>query len=97
VLGDSNAHRQEDSMMALRLARCTMNPAETEEVLAERAALVAAISHAVPGLTQTRPASAADQTWIEGWRWDSPANPQAATAKASAIPAARPAQGGRRV
>jgi hypothetical protein len=86
-------------MMALRLARCTMNPAATEEVFAERAALVAAITVAVSGLTPTRPAKADQQAWIEGWRWDSPAGPQAAIAKASAIPAARPArwQRGRRV
>jgi hypothetical protein len=96
VLGDSNAHRQEDSMMARRLARRTIDPADTQEVLAERAALVAAISHAVPGRTQTRPASAADQTWSDGWRWDSPTSPQPAIAKPSTIPAARPAQGGRR-
>jgi hypothetical protein len=91
VLGDSNAHPQEDSMMARRLARCTIHPADTQKVLAERAALVAAISHTFPGLTQTWPAKADDQTWSEGWRWDSPTSPQAAIAKASAIPAARPA------
>jgi hypothetical protein len=86
-------------MVALRLARSTIHPADTEEVFAERAALVAAIRDAIPGLTHTRLAKADDQTWSDVWRWDSPASPQAAIAKASAIPEARPAlwQGGRRV
>jgi hypothetical protein len=85
-------------MAVHRLARCTIDPADTEEVLAERAALVAAISDAVPGLIHARLAKADDQTWIDVWSWDSSSSPPAAIAKASAIPEAWPAlwQGGRR-
>ncbi len=86
-------------MAALRLARCTIDLADTEEVLAERAALVAAVRDAVAGRIQARLAKVDDQTWIGVWRWDPRTSAQAAIAKASAIPEARPArwQGGRRV
>lgn len=86
-------------MGALRLARCTIDPADAEEVLAERAALVAAIRDAVPGRTQARLAKVDDQTWTDVWRWDSRTSAQTAIANASAIAEARPAlwQGGGRV
>jgi hypothetical protein len=86
-------------MAPLRLARYTIDPADTKEVLAQRAALVAAISHAVAGRIQARPAKVHDQTGTDGLRWDSPTSTQTAIANASAIPEARPTpwQGGRRV
>jgi quinol monooxygenase YgiN len=55
-------------MAALRLARCTIDPAHTQAVLAERAALVAAIRDAGPGLIQARLAKADDQTLWQGGR-----------------------------
>lgn len=85
-------------MATFGLARCTIDPANTEEVLAERAALVAATSDAAPGLIQARPAKAG-RTWIDVWRWDASASVQAASANASPIQEARPRlwQGGRRL
>jgi hypothetical protein len=86
-------------MAALRLARCTIDPADTKEVLAQRVALVAAVSDAVAGRIQARPAKVDDQTGTDVWRWDSHTGAQTAIANAAAIPEARPApwQGGRRV
>jgi hypothetical protein len=55
-------------MATLRLARCTIDPAHTQAVLAKRAALVAAIRDAVPGLIQARLAKADDQTLWQGGR-----------------------------
>jgi hypothetical protein len=83
-------------MAALRLARCTIDPADAEEVLAERAALVAAVRDAVPGRIQARLTKVDDQTWTDVWRWDSRASAQTAIATAPAIPEAPPAlwQGG---
>jgi hypothetical protein len=85
-------------MATLGLARCTIDPANTEEVLAERATLVAATSDAAPRLIQARPAKA-DRTWIDVRRWDAPASAQAASVNASPIQEARPRlwQAGRRV
>jgi hypothetical protein len=86
-------------MAALRLARYTIDPADAEEVLAERNALVAAIRDAVSGRIQARLAKVDDQTWTDVWRWDSPTSAQTAIADASAVPEARPTlwQGGGRV
>jgi hypothetical protein len=41
VLGASNGQQQEESNTALGLVRCTIDPANTEEVLARRADAVA--------------------------------------------------------
>ncbi len=86
-------------MAVLRLARCTIDPADAEAVLADRAALVAAIRDTVPGRIQARLAKVNDQTWTDVWRWDSRTSAQPAIANVPAIPEARPAlwQGGRRV
>jgi hypothetical protein len=70
-------------MVALRLARCTIDPANTEEMLAERAALVAALRDAVPRLIQARPAKVDDKTWIAVWRRDSRTSPQTTAAGAA--------------
>ncbi len=55
-------------MAALGLARCTIDPADTEEVLAERAALVAATRDAVPGLTVSAIPEARPTIWQGGRR-----------------------------
>ncbi len=69
-------------MAVLRLARCTVDPADAEAMLAERAALVAAIRDAVPGLIQGRHAKVDDKTWIDVWHWDWRTSAQTATAGA---------------
>lgn len=75
-------------MAVLRLARFTIDPADTEEMLTRRAAMVAAIRDAFPGLVETRLGKVDDQTWIDLWRWQSVGSAQAATAAASTIPQA---------
>ena len=75
-------------MTVLRLDRFTIDPADTGELLARHAALVAAVKDAFPGLIDVELAKIDDQTWIDVWRWDSLASAQAAVASAPAIPQA---------
>ncbi len=72
-------------MAVYRLVRFTTDPADTEEMLAARAALVAVTRDAFPGLTEARLAKAGDGTWIDIWRWDSLASAQAAIEGAPAL------------
>jgi hypothetical protein len=74
-------------MAVYRLVRFTIDPADTEEMLATRVALVAATRDAFPGLTEARLAKV-DETWIDMWRWDSLARAQAAIEGAPALPEA---------
>jgi quinol monooxygenase YgiN len=75
-------------MAVLRLTRFKVDPANTEEMLARRAALVAAVREAYPGLLHTQLAKVDDQTWIDAWRWDSLASARNAIEHASTIPEA---------
>lgn len=75
-------------MTVLRLDRFTIDPADTREMLARHAALVAVAKDAFPGLIDVQLAKVDDQTWIDVWRWDSLASAQAAVAGAAAVPAA---------
>ncbi len=72
-------------MTVLRITRFTVNPADAEEMQARRATLVSAIRATSPGLVETRLAKYDDQTWIDIWRWDSPASAQTALDGVSAI------------
>ena len=65
-------------MAVYRLVRFTIDPADTEKMLATRVALVAATRDAFPGLTEARLAKVDEETWIDMWRWDSLARAQAA-------------------
>ena len=75
-------------MAVLRLTRFTADPANLEELLAKRAALVAAVRDAFPGLTDARLAKLDGDTWLDVWRWDSLASMQAAIQGAPTIPEA---------
>lgn len=75
-------------MTVLRLDRFTINPADTSEMLARHAALVATVKDAFPGLIEVQLAKVDDQTWLDVWRWDSLASAQAAGAAAASIPQA---------
>lgn len=77
-------------MAVYRLVRFTIDPADTEKMLATRAALVAATRNAFPGLAEARLARVDEETWIDMWRWDSLARAQAAIEGA---PAALPEAG----
>ena len=75
-------------MAVLRLTRFKIDPADTEEMLAKRAALIAAIRDGFPGLTDTHLAKLDDESWIDVWRWDSSTSMQAALDGAPTIPEA---------
>jgi hypothetical protein len=75
-------------MAVFRITRFTIDPADTEEMLARRAALVAVAANAFPGLTEARLARVDDQRWVDIWCWDSLASAQAAIAAAPTLPEA---------
>ena len=76
-------------MAVLRLDRFTTGPADTGEMLARHAALVAAVKDAHLGLLDGQLAQAGDETWTGVRRWDSLASGQAAVAGAPTIPRPR--------
>ncbi|HEU5107614.1 MAG TPA: hypothetical protein VFT95_03475 [Micromonosporaceae bacterium] len=73
-------------MAVLRFTRFTADPADTENMLAKRAALVSAARNAFPGLIETQLARLDDETWIDIWRWNSLEEAQAAVRTAGSIP-----------
>ena len=75
-------------MAVVRLDRFTIHPADGEELLSRRAALVAAVKDAFPGVLGVELAKLDDRTWIDVWRWDSLVSAQAAVAGAPSIPQA---------
>jgi hypothetical protein len=72
----------------LRLTRFKTDPADAEEMLARRNALVDAVRRAYPGLIHAQLVKVDDDTWMDAWRWESRANAQAAIADTAAIPEA---------
>lgn len=75
-------------MAVLRLTHFKIDPADTDEMLAKRGALIAAVRDAFPGLIEARLGKVDDETWVDVWRWHSLANAEAAIANAAAIPQA---------
>lgn len=75
-------------MAVLRIDRFQADAADSGELAARHAALVAAVKEAFPGLLGVELAKVDDETWIDVWRWDSLASAQAAVAGASSIPQA---------
>jgi hypothetical protein len=67
-----------------------VDPADFEELLVRRAAVIAAIRAAHPGLAQTQLTRQKDGTYSDMWRWDTAEQMQAALA-AMPIPEARAA------
>jgi Antibiotic biosynthesis monooxygenase len=65
-------------MALVRITQFTVNPADADEMLARRAALISAVRAGYPGLTEARLARVDEQTWIDIWRWDSAASLDAA-------------------
>ncbi|GAA3666541.1 hypothetical protein GCM10022224_033210 [Nonomuraea antimicrobica] len=78
-------------MAFLRVVRFTADPADAEQVLARRAALIDAVRGRFPGLTQTRLARVDERTWVDSWCWDSPDTLAAAVAVAHDLPESGPA------
>jgi quinol monooxygenase YgiN len=78
-------------MAVIRITRYSVDPADTEELLTRRAALISAVRAAFPGLTEARLARLDEQTWVDIWRWDSAEHAQAAFSAAPALPEAQAA------
>jgi hypothetical protein len=75
-------------MAVIRTSRFKTDPAHAGEMLARRADLISAVRAAHPGLAEARLARVGEDTWIDTWRWDSPASMQAALADAPSLPEA---------
>ncbi len=75
-------------MAIIRTTRFKADPARAEEVIARRAELIYAVRAAFAGLAEARLARVSEDTWVDMWRWDSPASMQAALAGAPALPEA---------
>ncbi|MGN6175692.1 MAG: hypothetical protein ACTHPS_22500 [Streptosporangiaceae bacterium] len=77
-------------MAVTRTHHYPVDEADVPELLARRAAVIAAIRAAYPGLSHTRLIRLEDGTFTDTWRWDSAGQMQAALA-AMPIPEARAA------
>ncbi|HSI94304.1 MAG TPA: antibiotic biosynthesis monooxygenase [Jiangellaceae bacterium] len=78
-------------MAVVRITRFHVDPADAAEMLTRRAALIAAVRAAHPGLTEARLAKLDDETWIDMWHWESQSSLEAALAGAPGLPSAAPA------
>src|SRR5262245_53990234 len=72
--------RRTPTMPVVRITRFTTDDANTDELLARRATLIATVRSSFPGLTEARLGRRADGTWIDVSRWASAANADAAVA-----------------
>jgi hypothetical protein len=70
----------------VRIHRYAIDPADIEELLARRAALITAIRADHPGLVEARLIRLEDGKFIDAWRWGSAEQMQAALAAAPTIP-----------
>jgi hypothetical protein len=77
-------------MADIRIHRYVVDPADIEELLARRAALITAIRAKHPGLAEARLIRLEDGTFVDAWRWDAADHMQAALV-AAPLPEAGPA------
>jgi hypothetical protein len=68
----------------------TIEPADLDELLARRAALITAVRAAYPGLTGTRLTRLEDGTFTDTWHWDTAERMRAAR-PATSLPEAQAA------
>ena len=73
-------------MSDIRVHRYLVEPAELDEFLVRRAELIAAMRTRHPGLLETRLIDLGDGNYIDTWRWNSPAQMEAAFADIANIP-----------
>src|SRR5260370_5453204 len=64
----------------IRTVRFQADPTHAAELVARRAQLICAVRAAHAGLAEARLARVGEDTWVDRWRWDSPASMQAALA-----------------
>ena len=67
-------------MAVVRTHHYTVDPADLPELLARRAAVIAAVRAAHPGLSHARLIRLDDGTFTDAWRWDTAEQMQAALA-----------------
>ena len=75
-------------MSVVRTHHYTVEPADLDELLARRGALIAAIREAHPGLTTARLVRLADGSYSDTWHWESDAQLGAALAALGGYPEA---------
>jgi hypothetical protein len=73
-------------MADIRIHRYTVDPADHDEFLARRAAVIGAVRAQHPGLLQALLIRLDDGTFIDYWRWESPEQMRAALAAAPGFP-----------
>jgi hypothetical protein len=78
-------------MSVVRIHRYRVDPANLEELLSRRAALIASLRTVHPGLAETRLIRLQDGTYTDAWRWDSAEQMRAAFVDLPAFPEAREA------
>ncbi|MEV0378730.1 hypothetical protein [Nonomuraea sp. NPDC050643] len=78
-------------MAFIRTVRFTADPADADQVLARRAALIAAVRAGFPGLAETRLTRIDEGTWADHWRWNSRAEMDAVIAAGPSLPEAKSA------
>ncbi|TWD83565.1 hypothetical protein FB561_4731 [Kribbella amoyensis] len=79
-------------MSVLRLTRfVAADPQQVDEILAARAALIAAVRATTDSLTETKLARVDDETWLDVWRWESGEALDQVTAVAPNLPEAKAA------
>jgi len=78
-------------MSVVRIHRYSVDPADLEELISRRAALIADFRAAHPGLVETRLTRLEDGTYTDAWRWSSAEQMRAAFTDLPAYPQAREA------
>lgn len=80
-------------MPVLRITRFEVEPAEVDEMLRRRSALLDAVRESCPGLTGTQVSRLDPRHWVDIWRWASSQEMAAALQAAASgrLPAAGPA------
>jgi hypothetical protein len=75
-------------MTIVRAHRYTVDPADLDELISRRSALIDAVRAAHPGLIETRLTRLDDGTFTDVWRWDSAEHMGAALADIRNFPEA---------
>ncbi|MEU8137127.1 hypothetical protein [Streptodolium elevatio] len=78
-------------MSVVRIVRFKADPADTEEMLTRRAAMVDVVRAKVPGLVEARLSRLEDGTWMDQWHYRTPEDAAAAVADADRLPEVRAA------
>src|SRR5215469_4916882 len=90
--GPGSSDKEATTMAVARTHHYSVDPADLDKLLAWRAALIAKVRAAYPGLAEARLIRLEDGTYRDTWRWDSAAQMQAAL-PATALAEAREALG----